>query len=378
MRTNSITYRSVAWIGEQRSYRVTLLVGIAFLLVIMLALCPFLIASDASAFGRFPTGSRIAGVDVSGLSKDEALALCKEKLAGIAAEPVTLKSDADDWSVTPGELDLTIDYDRMVGEAYGRAWNVNVIERLVRRFLGKPKKVNMPVLVAYDEAKVSEFVSRALPQINREPKNAYLDVSMGTAVMVQGKDGRQADAARVLAAVESGLRSGQRTVEAPLLKRTPPAEPTIQPQKVIIVNLGTHSLRLYNGEQLLAEYPVATGSEQWPTCIGQWKIVRMDKNPTWYNRGSTWAENMPDSIGPGPNNPLGTRAMTINGGGVLIHGTTSTGSIGTSSSHGCIRMYMSDVEALFDQCNVGMPVYIIKQTGKPGFDCTKHPFWWGE
>jgi lipoprotein-anchoring transpeptidase ErfK/SrfK len=100
----------------------------------------------------------------------------------------------------------------------------------------------------------------------------------------------------------------------------------------------------------------------------------MEKNPTWYNRGSTWAENMPASIGPGPNNPLGTRAMTINGGGVLIHGTHDTGSIGSSASHGCVRMSIPDVEALFNQCNVGMPVYIIKQTGKPGFDCTKHPF----
>ena len=378
MRTNSVTYRSVVWIGEQKSYRITLLVGLAFLLVLMLALCPFLIASDASAFGRFPDGSRIAGIDVSRLSEDQALALCKKKLAGVQAQPVSLKIDSESWSVTPAELGLVIDYKKMVSDAYSRAWNVNVVERLIRRFLRRPKHVDMPVIVTYDKGRVANFVSCAMPQIDCKPRNAYLDVSMGTAVMVQGKDGRQADGNQVLAATENGLNSGARIIEVPLVKRTSPAEPAIQPQKVIIVNVGTHTLRLYNGEQLLAEYPVATGSEAWPTCIGQWKITRMEKNPTWYNRGSTWAENMPASIGPGPNNPLGTRAMTINGGGVLIHGTHDTGSIGSSASHGCVRMYIPDVEALFNQCNVGMPVYIIKQTGKPGFDCTKHPFWWGQ
>ncbi|MHB8893702.1 MAG: L,D-transpeptidase family protein [Candidatus Geothermincolia bacterium] len=377
MRTNSITYRSVVWIGEQKSYRVTLFVGVAFLVVLMLALCPFLIASDASAFGRFPSGSMIAGVNVGGLTEAEALELCEKKLAPVQAQPVSLKIDTESWSVTPAELGLVIDYKKMVADAYSRAWNVNVIERLVRRFLGRPKKVNMPIQVAYDKGKVSNFVTCALPQINCKPRNAYLDVSMGTAVMVQGKDGREADPSQVVAATEKGLNGGARVIEVPLVKRTPPAEPAIQPQKVIVVNLGEHTLRLYNGEQLLAEYSVATGSDQWPTCTGQWKIVRMEKNPTWYNRGSTWADNMPPSIGPGPNNPLGTRAMTINGGGVLIHGTSDTGSLGTSASHGCVRMAIPEVEALYDQCNIGMPVYIIKQTGKPGFDYTKHPFWWG-
>lgn len=378
MRTNSVTYRSAVWIGEQKSSRVTLMLGLVFLLAVILLLGPFLLASDASAFGRFPPGSRVAGVAVGNMTEEQAVAACRGKLEPVQAEPVHLVSDADRWSATPADIGLEVRYEKMVKDAYSKAWNVNVIERMVRRFLGRPRTVDAPILVTYDKAKVKHFVDSALPLVNCKPQNAYLDVTMGTAVMVQGKDGRQADADQVLAAAEKGLSEGRHEIEVPLVERTPPAEPVIQPHKAIIINLETHSLRLYEGERLLAEYGVATGSPQWPTCIGQWKIVRMEKNPTWYNRGSTWAENMPPSIAPGPNNPLGTRAMHINGGGVLIHGTSNSGSIGYSVSHGCVRMRIPDVEALFEQCHVGMPVYIIKQAGKPGFDCSRHPFWWGE
>lgn len=377
MRTDSVTYRSAVWIGEQKSYRITLLIGVAFLAAIVILMCPFLIASDASAFGHFPSGTRIAGVNVGNMTKAEALAACRKDLATVSSQPVALKVDTESYSVTPSELSLAIDYQKMVDTAYDRTWNVNIVERLVRRLLGRPKTVEMPVIVSYDKARLADLVNRAMPSINCKPRSAYLDVTTGAVRLVQGREGREADPGQVLAAAVSSLDSGQRDVAVPVAKRTPAAEPTIQPQKVILVNQATHSLRLYNGEQLLAEYPVAIGSPQYPTVIGQWKIVKMEKNPTWYNRGSTWADNMPASIPPGPGNPLGTRAMTINGGGDLIHGTPDSSSVGYSVSHGCMRMRIPDVEALYEQCNVGMPVYIIKQAGQIAFDCTKHPFWWG-
>jgi lipoprotein-anchoring transpeptidase ErfK/SrfK len=45
-------------------------------------------------------------------------------------------------------------------------------------------------------------------------------------------------------------------------------------------------------------------------------------------------------------------------GGAGIHGTDDVGSLGTSASHGCIRMAIPDVEALFDQVEVGDAVFI--------------------
>ena len=103
--------------------------------------------------------------------------------------------------------------------------------------------------------------------------------------------------------------------------------------------------------------------------------MQKERNPSWSNPGSSWATGMPSYIAPGPGNPLGTRAMATSASGVLIHGTPSSWSIGQNVSHGCIRMYMKDVEQLFEMVDVGTPVYIVKAPGDPGFDVRAKPHW---
>ncbi len=374
---SKVIYPPLMWLGRQKTYKVVLVLGLGLLLVLLAAVSPFLLAADASAFGRFPPSVRVGGVDVGGLDRARALARCRERLAPLASTPVTLKVDAESWGNTASELGLRIDYERSVDNAYRAAWDTSLPERLIRRFLARPRALDLPLAISYDRGKVERFVRGAMPSINCKARNAYLDVSTGEARVVPARDAREADFDQVVAATEAALSRGQRVVTVPIARRTPAKIRVVPSDRLILVNLAEHTLSLYQRDQLLGKWPVAVGSDKYPTVIGQWKIVKMEKNPTWYNRGSTWMENMPESIPPGPNNPLGTRAMTINGGGVLIHGTTDTGSIGYSVSHGCVRMRIPDVEALYPQCYIGMPVYIIKRGGAPGFDCSKPPFWWG-
>ena len=373
-----LIYPPLIWLGHKKTYEVVLILGLAFIFLLLAAVSPFLLAADASEFGRFPARVLVGGVPVGGLTPEQAVARCEQELADAAAQPLTLTVDGESWSKPAAELGLEIDCRATVEQAYGRAWETTLPERMIRRFLRRPRSMELPLIIKYDRAPVRNFVSESLPSIECKPKNAYLDVSTGDAIVRDARDGRKVEMEQVVAATERALSSGRRTVEVPIATRTPPEITEVTVGKLILVNQEAHTLKLYDRDKLLATYPVAIGSPEYPTVIGEWAIVRMEKNPTWYNRGSTWMENMPETIAPGPGNPLGTRAMTLNGGGVLIHGTSNTWSIGRSVSHGCVRMYMRDVEALYEQCFVGMPVYIIKRSGEPYFDCSKPPFWKNE
>ena len=73
---------------------------------------------------------------------------------------------------------------------------------------------------------------------------------------------------------------------------------------------------------------------------------------------SPWAAGL-GPIPPGPGNPLGTRWIGTSAPGIGIHGTHAPSTVGTAASHGCIRMYMSDVEWLFERVRVGTPVFFV-------------------
>jgi lipoprotein-anchoring transpeptidase ErfK/SrfK len=60
-------------------------------------------------------------------------------------------------------------------------------------------------------------------------------------------------------------------------------------------------------------------------------------------------------------NPMGAAAMTLSGGGeYAIHGTNNPGSVGGFVSHGCIRMYNSDVLDLYQRVSYGTPVVVLR------------------
>jgi L,D-transpeptidase ErfK/SrfK len=129
--------------------------------------------------------------------------------------------------------------------------------------------------------------------------------------------------------------------------------------QVILVRTGENKLYLYKNGQLSKTYDVATGRKEFPTPTGQFRIVSKQTNPSWHNPHSDWSKSMPETIGPGPTNPLGTHALALSASGILIHETPDVGSIGTSASHGCIRMRGGDELDLFNQVSTGIPVVIL-------------------
>jgi lipoprotein-anchoring transpeptidase ErfK/SrfK len=56
---------------------------------------------------------------------------------------------------------------------------------------------------------------------------------------------------------------------------------------------------------------------------------------------------LPTAMRPGPNNPLGTRAIYLADRLLRIHGANDPSSIGTNASSNCFRMYRQDVEELY-------------------------------
>lgn len=93
-------------------------------------------------------------------------------------------------------------------------------------------------------------------------------------------------------------------------------------------------------------FPCAVGKPSTPSPIGSWRIVIKTINPSWEVLGTRWM---------GLNVPWGNYG---------IHGTNAPWSIGNQISNGCIRMYNSDVEYVYDHAPIGTPVDIVGSYGQ--------------
>lgn len=148
-------------------------------------------------------------------------------------------------------------------------------------------------------------------------------------------------------------------VVLPTLHLLPDAAP-----EGVIVNLA--DMRLYyfaapGGP--MQSFPIGIGRDGLTTPLGSTQVVRKQKDPIWRPTARMRSENpeLPEAVPPGPDNPLGNRAMYLGWSQYLIHGTNKPLGIGRRASSGCVRMYPEDVEYLFDRIAIGTKVTVVDQ-----------------
>lgn len=146
------------------------------------------------------------------------------------------------------------------------------------------------------------------------------------------------------------------------------------PRHGIVVNLPEMRVYYYPNNNQVVTYAIGIGRENnWKTPLGKTHIAGKMENPSWTPPPSIIAEHLADGdvlepyYPPGPDNPLGLFAMRLGISGYLMHSTQKTNGIGMRVSHGCIRMYPSDIEQFFPTVKVGTQVNIVNQSVKVGW-----------
>ncbi|MEY5014353.1 MAG: hypothetical protein RIS92_711 [Verrucomicrobiota bacterium] len=128
------------------------------------------------------------------------------------------------------------------------------------------------------------------------------------------------------------------------------------------VSIKERMLEVSEGGQLIASFPVTTGSAATPTPVGKWKILGRSSRPVFrWDEGVLNHGVRTDSffmLPPGPNNPVGVVWVALNRSGIGIHGTNNPQTIGRSASHGCIRLANWDAVRFVEMVTEGVPVTI--------------------
>src|SRR5207248_2572074 len=118
----------------------------------------------------------------------------------------------------------------------------------------------------------------------------------------------------------------------PVQKPAPNREPAVAAKTSVKVDVKTNMLGVFDGDKIIAAYPVTVGSKQTATPIGEWKVRGVAKLPTFRydERMLKHGERSKNFhiLPPGPNNPVGVVWIALNKRGIGIHGTDDPNTIG--------------------------------------------------
>jgi lipoprotein-anchoring transpeptidase ErfK/SrfK len=138
----------------------------------------------------------------------------------------------------------------------------------------------------------------------------------------------------------------------------------------IVVDTDARYLYYVLPEGRAIRYGVTVGEDAL-AFSGVAKVGSKQEWPSWTPTAATKQRlgNIPDFVPPGPDNPMGARALYIHFGGrdtlYRIHGTNQPEYIGQAISSGCIRLTNEDVIDLFNRVKTGSPVVVLQGSAQP-------------
>jgi len=355
-------------------------VGAAFaVLVLLVALAAGGVALATQDYaakyeGRLLPGTTVAGVDVSGMTPKEALASVKASIRPELSRKVAVTWRARRWMTSPRELGARSDARRAVQAAVAASGQVTFMEKARMRWLGERMSFRDQVAITHPRKGIKGFVSSIAQGLFEKPEDAALDYSSGWVNVVPGDKGRRVVRKEARAALSGALLKNRGTAPLPV-KILEPEVTAASYDQVLLVRIGENKLYLYNDGEITNSWSVATGQPEYMTPTGLYSVTEKRYLPTWVNPApDTWGAELPAEISPGPDNPLGVRALNWSAPAIRFHGTEATYSLGYNASHGCVRMSNTEVTQLYDMVDVGTPIVsLVAGTLKPLYASAPDP-----
>ncbi|MBS5449895.1 MAG: L,D-transpeptidase family protein [Coriobacteriia bacterium] len=344
-------------------------------------------AHDRSEYDIVPDNTSVNGVDVSGLTEDEAIALVRSQLTAASQNVSVTLVDPNTGETYPLTVENSVSYNiaASVEDALDRNRDRSALSRIMEDATGDElAPLDIPLEYQVDSSSVYSLVSSMAGTINRDPADAYRDFNDDDTVTLHNEVyGRTLDvdatAAAVTTQLQSAVSSGMSAadltanpIQVPMTAAT--AEPAVKAADLppcIIINYDTTTLYVYGTDPTTPIFECAIGYGRgtdedgtFTSPEGLHYIEYKDAAPTWSNPDPTgWGSNLPAFVEAGPDNPLGLRALKVSDAPMIyLHGVNNPWLTHNNESHGCINIYNDDIVQLFDlipdPSTVSTPIYV--------------------
>jgi lipoprotein-anchoring transpeptidase ErfK/SrfK len=315
--------------------------------------------------GRLLPGTAIHGIDVAGMSVPEARTAVAAELDGYLDHVVEVTAEGPDgplvWPVSRRGLGVTTDLDDQLARAEALTRDPSWLALAAMRWNGEAPGVDLTVTVTHVGEALTELVGQIAEALDRPAVDAEVRWDTGWVDYQEPVPGRVVDVEASVERIREALGEGAATVSLDI-DELPAKDLAEEHSQILLVRQQDHRLHLYTDGALSHTWTVTTGTGRYPTPVGEFEVEEKRYMPTWGNPAPNgWGAGMPLQIGPGPNNPLGVRALNWSGGGAIrFHGTSRLHELGRDASKGCVRLSNADVIELYDLVEVGTPIISVR------------------
>jgi hypothetical protein len=294
-------------------------------------------------------GTSAGGVDLSNLTVDDAAGRLDAEIGAKIAVPVAVTVAGKHFEISAQQAGVKFDPRTTAERAF---------------YQGRTGVKDVALELSHSDDAVRAFAHDVGRHVGRPARNARVRITVRRLVRVRGRSGIGINESRLAKRIDFALDhpSATRTLDAKRKRTRPQVSGSDLRHRygtVLTVDRSHFKLRLFKALRHRRTYGIAVGMAGLSTPAGLFSITEKQVNPAWHVPNSSWAGPLAGQTIPGgaPNNPLKARWLGIRD-GVGIHGTAEDWSIGSRASHGCIRMHVHDVIALYPRVPVGTPVLI--------------------
>lgn len=191
--------------------RKLILIGLAVIAIVIALYVAAIIVTGSGV----RAGTTVNGVNIGGLSREEAIATLDDSVGKIAAKPLKVKAGDQQLVVDPIEAGLTFDAAATVEQASGRTLNpLMMIGSLAGTHALNP-------VIAVDSAKLDSQVAQLAGTIDVPPIEPTISVTRSGTKVQAGKPGLALDQPAIAAQLTDAFMLPRKPIAAPIITAEP-------------------------------------------------------------------------------------------------------------------------------------------------------------
>jgi vancomycin resistance protein YoaR len=213
---------------------VAFIVGV---LLVAIAAVGTILAYEQAYTGKVAAGVSIGGVEVSGLTRDEAAAKVKASFVSIGTGAFTLQAATGDTTLTYAQLGRRADVDAMLDEAFAVGRTGNPLERVVEEARTAVNRVDVAPRVAIDQSILEATLAALAVKVDRDPVAAIVTSGAFDFVATPAVFGREVDQPAMVAAISEALASPNAPAALILPLEVAPVAPAVTDVDALMARL---------------------------------------------------------------------------------------------------------------------------------------------